>query len=194
MKELLRGLREKEFLHEVNNLSYKLLNKPFANISYKDDIIGKDGLDELVNKVSNFWTNIGFVSGLDVDKVNELSFAYTFFAEQFSKNGDEFDDFDCTIIFPIARRVVTALETGKFDVKMYLKLYKEHFNIQYLISRLKRRTRFWKNAADIDYEAEICVVVANSLIEAFENGSFENIDLFKMKNYDKLVGALEARN
>lgn len=192
MEELLKAVQEGAFFQEVNNLSYKLLNKPFANISYKDDIMGKDGLEELIKKVNNVWSNLGFTHGLDDEKATELSFAYTFLSEYLAKKEDEFNEKDQVIMFPIARRVVTGLEQGEFDIKQYIKLYKEQFNIDYLVARLKRRVRFWKNASTIDYEAEVGLIIAESMIEMFKEGSYDDVVLVKMRNYDKVVATLEA--
>ena len=127
--------------------------------------------DEELRRSMNAWDRIGLLQGLEPEDRYYVSYNYTVMAHYLLYEDVPLDccgmPLDC-IIFPIIRRITTKdkLVNPKKLLNFITSWIKEHEDV------LER----WRKTRGIDAEAEMCLVLSDTILKMDRNGETDDVD------------------
>jgi hypothetical protein len=124
--------------------------------------------DEFIQPVLERWEKLGFIDGLDYETRKEVAYNYEALAQYliFSEGGEKFLEMPSfeEICFPIVRRVIDRLDHYTFNFWKFLEYCKE-LDFADMDSKLSKVDFMYH----IDYQAELCWIVSEIIIEMFKD-------------------------
>lgn len=167
----------KEFLRETSpNIN---LDKNICVHNFDHAMKSKKFLERF-NEIKHRWESFGLLSGRTKD---ECAYCYEQLAVYFLTREEESEKNEVeerygygsfvTIAFPMIRRIVSALEPGKFNFDVFLKYVKE-FNYNDLIEFIDKANPVvgpgpYYRLVEIDLEAEVLLLLCKMIVDKFNN-------------------------
>lgn len=166
----------KEFLRQTSpNIN---LDKNICVHNFDHAMKSKKFLERF-DEIKHRWEIFGFLDGLSGRTKDECAYCYEQLAVYFLTREEEQVDemhrlggFEI-IGFPMIRRIVSALEPGKFNFDVFLKYVKE-FNYNDLIEFVDKANPVvgpgpYHRLVEIDLEAEVVLLLCKMIVDKFNN-------------------------